>query len=238
MKFNPFEKKTQEEPGENKNESKETISKRFKEKFSSIKFPADFEVKMTTNSREDSPMHFLVKKKGAPNEVSVIALIGYHGEDSLEWEVASRADNGSLGRIRHLSLTDTNENIIKTIEENLYLEPSFDERDEEDIEQEKDESLEFDPSRYGKNEFRTEYAKMLDEASTNKEKNREIIDDIMEMEHLIDEYYYIPEEEAYPKLDPDYIDNLNILRQKYNLPKLYIVGSNERFGRLSQYEDK
>jgi len=64
MEFNPFKKKTVIE-NNNNNEPKEVISenaKKFKEKFSSIKFPADFEVKMTTNFGENQPMHFYVEK--------------------------------------------------------------------------------------------------------------------------------------------------------------------------------
>lgn len=233
MGFNPFKEK----PKENKkNESKKEISDNsevFKEKFSSLKFPADFEVKLTKDASEDRPIHFLVKKEGAPNEVSVIGIVGYHGEDSMEWEVASKTDNSSLGGIRHVRLENTDEALVKTIEENLYLDPS-DERDEEYLDHEEDESLEFGPSRCGENEFRTEYSEMLTKASNDKEKNREIIDDIMEMEHLLGEYYYIPEEETYPDFDSSYIDKLNTLRQKYNLPKLYIIGSR---GRLSQHEE-
>lgn len=99
MDFNPFKKKTLENPKEIKNEPKEEISensKRFKEKFSSIKFPSDFEIELTNNSAERRPIYFLVKKRGAPNKVSVIGLIGEHGEGSIEWEVMADIEGYGL----------------------------------------------------------------------------------------------------------------------------------------------
>ncbi|MFA6524182.1 MAG: hypothetical protein WC264_02320 [Candidatus Paceibacterota bacterium] len=110
------------------NKSNGEASKRLetlKEKLPFIKFPADFEVKLTADFDERRPIHFLVKKEGALNKVSVIALIGEHGEDSLEWEVMTSAkDYGPGGdSTQHMPLEDT-ESLIKAIEEALYFKPS------------------------------------------------------------------------------------------------------------------
>jgi hypothetical protein len=114
-------------------EDNEEFSKKveaLKERFSSIKFPADFEIKLTNDSNKSSLLHFLVKKEGAPNEVSVIVWAGFSGKDTPEWEImTSNLDGDSLRRVK----IDDTEDLVKVIEETLNFKP-----DEHDFHDDKD----------------------------------------------------------------------------------------------------
>lgn len=201
----------------------------FEEKFPLIKFPEDLKV-----TKKNGLANFVVEKEDAPNTVSVIVYTGATVDDNLDpqWEVVSvdKSNKFNDDFVQHISIDDTDD-LIKAIEESLSHVPSHEDYVTKEPEEE---SLEFNPSRYRENEFRTEYAEILTQASSDKEKNREIIKDIIEMERLVNDYYYISEHETHPNLNPDYIDELNALRQKYNLPKLYIVNWDD----LSQFENK
>ena len=113
-----------------KNAGKEGIDEKkekFNEKLPFIKFPADFEVKLTNYSSKTSPLNFLVKKEGAPSGASVIVWTGNSGEDIPQWEIMSSSKgNGVDGdSLQRVPLDDT-ERLVKAIEKALYFNPDED----------------------------------------------------------------------------------------------------------------
>ena len=222
----------------------EEINKKFStfnEKFHSIKFPEDFEIELTNDSRKQSPLHFLVRKQDAPNTADVIVWAGYSGEDTPQWEIIASDKDAELDNdsIQHVLLEDT-EGLIKAIEKTLYFEPNEIIPNEDDYHEEEKTPEIFNPIEYRDNEFKTEYAEILAKASSNKIKNREIVDDILEMERLLT-WSIFPDHEHGTSYDYDEesLEEYNELRKKYNLPilKIYSRGNHGRYY-LSQLEDK
>jgi hypothetical protein len=136
MEFFKFGNKKDVNEDENKQEinqkNNEEFSKKveaLKDRFYSINFPSDFEVKLTNDHSKQSLLHFLIKKEGAPNSVDGIVWAGFSGEDTPEWEVmTSGLDNDSLQRVK---LDDT-ENLIKAIKETFDFDPNNYRDDERD----------------------------------------------------------------------------------------------------------
>jgi len=103
----------------------------FKEKFPLIKFPPDFEI-----SIKPVRIGFNIKKKDAPNKISVIVWTGDFGENfKPEWEILILNYNDVYC---HVSIDDS-KGLVEKIEEALYCGDWHDDIDHDDIDHDESE---------------------------------------------------------------------------------------------------